>query len=168
MQTARSWDSYKEALIKVLAEFKPKTVLEWGPGVSTLIMQDFPSVKLIDTVEHNPAWWAKWKDKFGTKVKLYLEENLRNYPYVYRGEFKYDLIFVDGKDRESCLVVAQGLIKEDGIVILHDAERESYKSFIDNFQFVFYEDDGHTSIMTKSVESNNRLERIFESSYSSK
>ena len=29
--TASTWDSFKDTLINILGEFKPKTVFEWGP-----------------------------------------------------------------------------------------------------------------------------------------
>jgi hypothetical protein len=163
MNTAPSWDSYREALVKVLGEFKPETVFEWGPGVSTLIMQDFPSVKLIDTLEHDMAWYGKWQSKFGPKVHLVYEKNMTRYPCFSGREMFYDLIFIDGREREKCLVAAQGKLKSTGIVIIHDAERETYHEWIKQYRFIFFEDGGHTAIMTMNPKVNERLERIFES-----
>lgn len=156
VKTAPSWDSFKATLIKVLAEFQPKTVLEYGPGVSTLIMQDFPSVELIFTVEHDIAWFNKWKTQLGSKVSMVLEENLDRYPYKFYEE--YDLYFIDGREREICLDLCN---KQNGLVILHDAERESYKSHIDKFKYIFMEDDGHTAVLTNRDDFEHRLERIF-------
>src|SRR6185369_9714371 len=100
------------------------TVLEYGPGVSTLLMQDFPSVEVIDTVEHDIAWFNKWKDKFGSKVNMLIEEDLNKYPYVHNPSANnYDLYFIDGREREICLDLCN---KPNGIVILHDSARESY------------------------------------------
>lgn len=160
--TAPSWDSFKDALIKVLAEFKPKTVLEWGPGVSTLIMQDFPSIEKITTIEHDMAWFGKWQGKFGPKINLVLNPDMKSYPYPKLKADSHDLVFVDGREREKCLITAYNLITHDGVVIIHDAERESYKKFINMYKYIFYEDDGHTAVLTNSPESNARLEKIFE------
>lgn len=154
--TASSWDSFKYTLIKVLAEFNPKTVLEYGPGVSTLIMQDFPSIQYITTVEHDVAWFSKWKGQLGNKVSLILEEDLDKYPYQFN--IHHDLYFIDGREREICLELCN---KFDGIVILHDAERESYQPHIQKYKFVFMEDDGHTCVMTNNPEYEARLEKIF-------
>ncbi len=156
--TASSWDSFKATLIKVLAEFNPKTVFEYGPGVSTLLMQDFPSVQKIDTVEHDVAWFNKWKNQLGSKVGLFLEEDLSRYPYLLSPEKDYDLYFIDGREREICLTLCN---RTYGIVILHDAERESYQRYIKNFQYIFMEDDGYTAVLTNSPDVASRLERIF-------
>ncbi len=156
--TASSWDSFKNTLIKVLGEFKPKNVFEYGPGVSTLIMQDFPSVEHIDTVEHDVAWFHKWARQLGNKVVLKLEEDLTKYPYILDKDKEYDLYFIDGREREICLELCN---KPTGIVILHDAERESYHPFIQNFKHIFMEDGGHTAVLTNNDVDSIILERLF-------
>ncbi len=164
LQTARTWDSFKSTLIKVLGEFKPKTVFEYGPGVSTLIMQDYPSVESITTIEHDEAWYHKWESQFGSKINLILEEDLNNYPYYLKNGNDYDLYFIDGREREICLYLCN---RPNGIVILHDSERESYKQHIDKFRHIFMEDGGHTAVLTNSDVESIRLEKIFENSNSS-
>lgn len=156
--TASSWDSFKPTLIKVLAEFKPKTVFEYGPGQSTLIMQDFPSVEKIVTVEHDVAWFHKWASQFGEKVNLILEENMNEYPYHLKPENHYDLYFVDGREREACLDLCNRL---NAIVILHDAERESYRPNIQQYRHIFMEDDGHTAVLTNNDTNAIILEKLF-------
>ncbi len=155
--TASSWDSFKSTLIKVLAEFKPKTVFEYGPGQSTLIMQDFPSVERIVTVEHDIAWFHKWANQLGSKVSLVLQEDLKKYPYFITDK-QYDLYFIDGREREICLELCN---RPEGIVILHDAERESYKEYIQQYKHIFMEDDGHTCVMTNNDVVAIRLEKLF-------
>ncbi len=164
VSTASSWDSFKDTLIKVLGEFKPKTVFEYGPGVSTLLMQDFPSVDKIDTVEHDVAWFSKWSNQLGSKVKLSLEEDLKKYPYLLTDR-DYDLYFIDGREREICLDLCN---RPSGIVILHDSERESYQSHIQQYKHIFMEDGGHTCVMTNNDVSAIRLENIFAYSDSPK
>ena len=156
--TAPTWDSFKPTLIKVLAEFKPKTVLEWGPGVSTLLMQDFPSVEHIDTIEHDVAWYSKWKNHFGPKVNLILEENTKNHPLYFLSK-NHDLYFIDGRERELCLNACG---KPTGIVILHDAERESYQFHIKLYKYIFFEDGGHTAVLCNDEETGKKLESIFD------
>lgn len=156
-KTASSWDSFKQTLIKVLAEFNPKSVLEYGPGVSTLLMQDWPSIGKIITIEHDVAWFHKWASQFGEKIELRLEEDFNKYPHLGQDR-QYDLYFVDGREREKCLELCN---RPDGIVILHDAERESYQPYIQAFKYIFMEDDGHTCVMTNRDDYEARLERIF-------
>lgn len=156
IKTASSWDSFKSTLIAILGEFHPRTVMEYGPGVSTLIMQDFPSVEYIKTVEHDIAWFNKWKNQVGSKVDLILEEDFNKYPYLLDKE--YELYFIDGREREKCLELCN---LPTGIVILHDAERPSYKPYIDKFEYIFMEDDGHTAVLTNNKEYAQRMEKIF-------
>jgi len=122
-------------------------------------MQDFPSVEKIDTVEHDVAWFHKWAFQFGSKVKLMLEENLQLYPHLLSSAKDYDLYFVDGREREACLGLCN---RPTGIVILHDAERESYRDCIQQYRHIFMEDDGHTAVLTNNDTDAIRLERIFD------
>ncbi len=71
-------------------------------------MQDFPSVQKIDTVEHDVAWFNKWKNQLGSKVGLFLEEDLSRYPYLLSPEKDYDLysqevfsLFIPGTFRDN-------------------------------------------------------------------
>lgn len=149
-KTARTWDSYKETLIKILDNFKAMSILEYGPGESTKIMQSYHSVTLIDTVEHNEAWAERAKQVFNNKVKLYCEPEEFLYPYFSGRCDKYDLIFVDGLKRVECLMLAKFRLNKEGIIILHDAERNEYKNAINTFAFKFFEDEGHTCVLTNN------------------
>lgn len=157
-KTASSWDSFRTTLIKVLAEFKPKTVFEYGPGTSTLIMQDFPSIEKIITIEHDVAWFHKWATQFGEKITLILEEDLNKYPYHLKSENDYDLYFIDGREREACLDLCN---RFNSIVILHDAEREQYRPNIQQYNHIFMEDDGHTAVLCNNDKIATRLEKLF-------
>ncbi len=156
--TASSWDSFKDSLYKVLDAIKPKNVFEYGPGTSTSIMALHPAVELIDSVEHNITWFNKWKWELPDTVNLMYQPNMEMYPET-RGRLeKYDFIFVDGREREKCLYVSRDRLNLDGIIMLHDAERPSYKEMIDTFRFKFFTDDGHTCTMTDSKIQAMRLE----------
>jgi hypothetical protein len=47
---------------------------------------------------------------------------------------RYDVILVDGRKRRRCLIEAAKLLKDDGIVLLHDAWRPYYHCAFDHFQ----------------------------------
>lgn len=159
--TASSWDSFKVALYKVLESLNPKTVFEYGPGTSTSIMAIYPSVELIDSVEHNQAWFNKWRWEMPENVKLIYQPNMELYPETPGRLEKYDLIFVDGREREKCLYVAGHRLNECGVVILHDAERPSYKEPMEFYKYKFMQDDGHTAILCNSFLTGSKLEAIF-------
>lgn len=147
-KTARTWDSYRESLHKILNGFDIMNVLEYGPGESTKIFQSQSQITLIDSIEHNEAWASKDKSFLNHKVRLFIESDISKYPYVKTRSDKYDLIFVDGTERQTCLMLSPFRLKSNGIVILHDAERQEYKSSIDSFEFKFPVDDGHTMVLT--------------------
>jgi hypothetical protein len=47
---------------------------------------------------------------------------------------RYDIILVDGRKRRRCLLEAAKLLKNDGVVLLHDAWRPYYNCAFDHFQ----------------------------------
>lgn len=159
-KTARSWDSYKDTLIKVLKAFNPYCIFEYGPGESTKIMQEHPSVISIDTVEHNQAWGAKSKEAFNKKVFLQQEADEIKYPFVSGRVDKYDLIFIDGLKRIECLLLAKFRMPRNGIVILHDAERNAYIPAINTFEYKFFTDEGNTAVLTNDSKTAIKLSEV--------
>jgi hypothetical protein len=160
--TAPTWDSFKFALYKVLDALKPKTIFEYGPGTSTSIMAIYPSVELIDSVEHNLAWFNKWKWEMPENVNLIYQPNMELYPETPGRCEKYDLIFVDGREREKCLYVAKARLNEGGVVILHDAERPNYQEMMRSYKCMFMQDDGHTAILCENHKTAMMLSGAFE------
>lgn len=162
MQPARSIDSYRIILENILRKFNPNTVFEWGPGKSTEIISSYESVYLIDSVEHDINWYAITKEKLenNDKVRLILEED-RNLYYDTPGRVTgYDLVFVDGRSREKCLDHAINILNEDGVVILHDAERPDYRYAIDMYKYKFWGDNGNTVVLTDSDNAGDKLNEM--------
>lgn len=162
LQTASTWDSFKNALYKVLETLNPKTVFEYGPGTSTAIMALYPSVEFIDSVEHNLAWYNKYKWEMPENVKISYQPNLELYPETPGRIEKYDLIFVDGREREKCLYVAPTRLNDEGVVILHDAERPNYQEAMRFYKFMFLQDDGHTAILCNNNHVALKLSGVFQ------
>jgi len=115
-----------EALCRLLAERKPKRVLEWGAGGSTLYWPaEFPEIEW-ESVEHNPEYAAAIQDRLPPNVSLHRLD----FPAYYQlpEDFgRFDLIIVDGRQRVRCLDAARGLLAPGGAVVLHDAGRERYE-----------------------------------------
>ena len=142
----KPWMKYREIEIikEILINLKPKKCLEWGAGFSTLY---FP--KLLDnnaqwiSIEHEKEWFKKIRNlNKNPNVKIYLVEP-NNYPWSdeygdgsysdlrdyieYPTKFgKFDFILVDGRARKHCLMKAYELLSNNGIVVLHDANRIYY------------------------------------------
>jgi len=136
------WKSFESILRHVCRTKQPKNIAEWGPGLSTRVMhEECPDAKIF-TVEHDKKYFAKacleWADNpkvethahvismAGGKSTGYVTAPLAE--YMKNGQKPYDLIFIDGRFRADCILVAMQCIAEDGIVIVHDAHRESYQS----------------------------------------
>ncbi len=132
----------EEDLIKdVLRALQPMRCLEWGGGLSTLQFPALlPAAATWRTIEHDTAWAKQLRtmvtrpgvevrhvppdvptftgDGDGTSFASYLAAADDGAPY--------DLIFIDGRSRAACVERAQRLISPNGVVILHDANRDYY------------------------------------------
>ena len=75
----------------------------------------------------NPKWTDEYRDGAYSDLSEYI-----NYPTT---QGKFDLIIIDGRGRKDCVVVAKDLLTENGILILHDANREWYHEPLKEFKF---------------------------------
>lgn len=125
------------------------TVLEYGSGGSTILLQN--KVKKLYSIEHQPSWYDKVKSLLNNNTELYLVQPNKHYiegghdgtyeefqDYVNKGlEFgPYDLVFVDGRARVSCCRIIKAKLKKTGIVVIHDFERNEYKSVLNEFNLI--------------------------------
>jgi predicted O-methyltransferase YrrM len=164
---ARAIDSFKETLEKVLDVFKIEDIFEYGPGNSTRIMLESPYVKRIDSLESTKTWFDKWNkeikdDRVNFIYEDILDEYITTISFYSLINDKYDLIFVDAIARENILKLAKNHLREDGIIILHDSERPKYRSSIELYRHVIFEDCGNTALLTNSDYVKDKYE---ESSY---
>lgn len=135
------------------------TVLEYGPGESTKMFQAHDSIIEIETIEHSPAWASRSNVNLGDKVNLVLEVKHHKYPYA--GKIgKWDLIFIDGIERPSCIAVAKFRLIPGGIVVVHDAERLEYRAAYENWGLKYFTDEGHTVFMTNDIKTGDMLSRV--------
>ena len=156
--SAKSMYSYSDTLYAILDEFKPEHIFEWGPGLSTQIMALHPSVKSIVTVEHEIIFYDMIERlKLDNVIFHYVEEMDE---YVKKAEgTRYDLVFIDGRDRSRCLDCAS-LITD--LVILHDAARTDYRDSVDRFKYQVWTDDGNTAVLTNNESVYNRAKKYLE------
>lgn len=141
----KPWMSYEEIEIirGLLTYLKPRNCLEWGTGYSTIYFPKFlNSDSRWTSVEHEKEWAGKieainknrnvriffikpdhfpWTDEYSDGAHSDLESYV-NFP---SGD-KFDFILIDGRARRSCLEKARGILSDNGIVVLHDAERRYY------------------------------------------
>lgn len=154
METASSWDSYQQTLIAVIHETKPKKAFEWGSGKSTYTISK--RVESLDSVEHDSMWLITRPIE---NTNIIFQDNMNIYPLIKGRWDKYDLIFVDGRKRSECLAEAKGMLESEGVVMIHDAERERYQDAIHSFKHVIWTDGGHTAVMTENDDVEGRLRK---------
>jgi len=141
---------------KELLNFKNDNVdvLEWGAGYSTKHFSDFLRTHGIwfswEAIEYDIRWYiAILKLKLDQRVRIHLFDEeilriddrrvLRKFPMYEYLSFprrlckKYDIIIIDGAKRVECLKEVPRIIKENGVVLVHDAHRKEYHSAMDNF-----------------------------------
>jgi predicted O-methyltransferase YrrM len=107
--------------------------LEFGSGYSTAYFPKF--VDLWVSIEHDQKWYDRTR-------KMLIEEDISNVVYLLRNKTNYnriggidfikegyDLILVDGYDRENSLKTASELINRNGIILLHDYGRQYFHLF---------------------------------------
>lgn len=106
-------------------------VFEFGSGNSTLWYAD--KVKSVISVEHDYEWFSKIKESMPINVNIIYKELLYGGKYsnvVNSLDNKFDIIIVDGRDRINCMKNSIDAIKDDGIIVLDDSDRESYQEGI--------------------------------------
>lgn len=142
----KPWGRYREIEIieDVLKSVRPTKCLEWGCGYGTLYFSKcLNKTATWISVEHDKAWAARmqemnrdprvrinhvpadrfpWSDPYRDGAYSDLKEYV-DFPTRF-GPFEF--ILVDGRARRDCLLKAHQLIREEGVVILHDANRTHY------------------------------------------
>lgn len=109
-------------------------IAEWGMGSSTIWLARRCS--LLISIDHNPVWFDEvtaeinrlcLEDKKIAKCKLdlRLETNVEKYVTVLNSfsEKTFDLILVDGRNRERCIQNAYLRIKKNRCIVLDNSER---------------------------------------------
>lgn len=155
---AKSWYSYEDLLSVILEEIRPVKVLEFGSGESTKTISAFDSVERLYSVEHDKEWFNK----------IPLRENItplfREEYEKYRGAIKidppYDLIFVDGKERQAILSLAP---QYTDLVLLHDADRPEYREFISLYSYQIWNKAECTVALTDKKRLFERIEKAYAS-----
>jgi len=98
---AQRWWSFADhgVLMDLMLRLQPKTVLEFGPGSSTLALVEGGAVS-IDTCEDNPDWLAVYEERLAPRfwdiltLHAYTATDPLTIPAI--DQRRYDFAFVDG------------------------------------------------------------------------
>lgn len=123
------FNSYKDLLMRYLIKLEPERILEFGPGGSTSVMLEYSEAE-IESVEHEYRWFREAERLFlgNPRVHLHYLKDHDEYVNQPRSWGEFGLIFIDGfcDWRVDCLLMAKDVLKNGGVVILHDSERKKY------------------------------------------
>lgn len=133
----------------VLRALEPQRCLEWGSGYSTLRFTSLlsPDARWL-SIEHDRAWYERVKvmtaEATGARAAIEVHcapptrepwtpadgdgtaEHFAAYIALPAARGPFDFILVDGRARTDCLIAALDLVRPDGIVMLHDANRAQH------------------------------------------
>lgn len=124
------WMNYP--VIELLRERVAKGVdiFEYGCGFGTLWWAE--RAHKVVAVEHDKAWFERMSPQFPDNVRAIFCELVRGGDYcktVSRLKFqKFNIIIIDGRDRVNCALHCADSLKDDGVVIFDDTDREEYTS----------------------------------------
>lgn len=148
------------------------TVLEWGAGHTTwellarldrigcrlfVTIEDWPDylAEILREVRPRPWFRAILEDRVGPKVDQFDPELTYSTRALQLGT-RFDFIYIDGRRRMECALVAALLAHEDTIVVIHDYRRGRYQPIRALFDIV--EDGPQFRVMKARPE----LVRLFD------
>jgi len=112
---------------------KDLSVFEYGSGNSTIWFSKY--CKTIVSTEHNENWYNMMKPKFDNFLNInYILKDTQNADYQkeilnYSNEF--EIIIIDGRERVDCAKNSLLALKENGVVIWDNSDRDEYKEGYD-------------------------------------
>jgi hypothetical protein len=110
---------------------KQHTVFEFGSGNSTYFYGKYAG--LVVSVEHDKEWYNKIVSTKPENSEMIFCELVRDGDYCrvpIKLEEKFDIIIVDGRDRVNCCKQSINALSDNGVIVLDDSERETYKDGI--------------------------------------
>ena len=114
-------------------EVNLENVLEFGSGSSTIYWSKIS--KKVISIEHDPDFYFFIKDQIKAydNVDLKLRSlDLNLYTSAIKEEnYFFDLIVIDGMNREEIIQMAPSFLTERGVIILDNSHRPSYQTGIE-------------------------------------
>jgi hypothetical protein len=130
-RSRRPWISYGATrVIKRRLGLRPSSVLEFGSGMSTLWFSD--RAERVCSVEHDEHWYQIVRRDLLEKglipkvVEYRLAMDIDTYTSGQFGdEEEFDIILVDGPNRELCIERSLKWLKDDGLIFLDNSDADS-------------------------------------------
>lgn len=109
---------------------KGMRVFEYGCGSSTLWWA--ARVRSVVSAEHDDVWYERVKSELPSNVELvHRVLGSGRYPTeVSRHDRLFDLIVIDGRQRNQCAVACVEALTDHGVVVWDDTDRRDYEEGI--------------------------------------
>lgn len=132
-----TYQSFVPFIYYLVQLMKPKKVFEWGPGTSTSVFLLADNSLEIHSYENLKEWNDLYKSKLLVRHPEYINRihfNLRpldskdQKEYINPIEFfnhTLDIILIDGKKRDLCMISAQKMISDRGVILVHDMQNQT-------------------------------------------
>ena len=105
------------------------TVFEYGAGNSTIWYAK--KVKSVKSVENDKEWIEILTPQLPKNTEVVYRELNQTQDYLHEittpPQTKYDIVVVDGRRRNDCVMFSVDYLTEKGVVILDNSEREDYQ-----------------------------------------
>lgn len=148
-------DGEIEVMDRLLGRLKPKRVLEFGSGGSTIYWpKKFRFIEEWVSIEHSLKWFLKIREEILPSVTLVGKCFPGYYMSITPEKYgKFDLILVDGSNevgdfvnlREKMIEQSTTLLVDGGITILHDIRRGKYNhcwKYYSTFKIIHFGTEG--------------------------
>lgn len=106
-------------------------IFEYGSGYSTRFYA--ARVNSVTSLEYNHIWYTKVKETLPNNAKLIFQESDIDGQYcraINETKEQYEMVIIDGDDRENCMRECLNSLSDNGIVLLDDSQREEYSDSI--------------------------------------
>lgn len=120
---------YTNKFLEVLKtwDLSDKVIFEYGLGGSTLWYSHKVKKQYgVDSDEVWMQWVGQYLNDNGKFPYLLYETDPNLYPSsIYRCQTKFDIVVVDGIERDACVPMALDCLKDDGILIIDNYQQPS-------------------------------------------
>ena len=103
------------------------TVFEYGSGNSSLWWSE--RVSSVISIEHDLSWFDYMKNRIIPNIEYIYCEQIDGGRYnkiISEYEKKFDIVVIDGRDRINCAKNALGALKDNGIILWDNSDRDAY------------------------------------------
>jgi hypothetical protein len=121
---------------------KNLSVFEYGSGYSTLFYAR--RVRNVISVEYDQAWIASIGPRLPPNASVLFVPDDVDGDYcraIARSGDSFDVVVVDGKDRENCVKQSMQALSSRGVIVLDDSQRAGYAPAIS-----YAQDNGYLTV----------------------